>query len=93
MHYSDILLERLAFGSCFKQGKPEKLSPWPVVQKLRPQAWLWTGDAVYAENHSIAALQNAYDIQVHNSLYQELVSSGVVVDGTWVSLQSVSICS
>mmetsp|Transcript_17641 Transcript_17641/g.51603 ORF Transcript_17641/g.51603 Transcript_17641/m.51603 type:complete len:85 (+) Transcript_17641:15-269(+) len=38
----DILLERLAFGSCNKQGR-EAL--WDAIADESPQAFLWTGDA------------------------------------------------
>ena len=56
---------------------------WPHVAATRPQAWVWTGDAVYAQNHSLASLQSAFAQQTAVPSYQEFVASGVKVDGVW----------
>jgi hypothetical protein len=85
--YSNVHLERLSFGSCSKQGKSAKLSSWPAVSKLKPQVWLWTGDAVYPVNVSFSALTNAYEVQLEDDLYSKFLSSEVIVDGTWVRVQ------
>jgi hypothetical protein len=41
----NVLLERIAFGSCNKPKWPQKL--WESIVQQQPQLWLWTGDAVY----------------------------------------------
>lgn len=86
---SPVLLERIAFGSCNKQ----KLSgiqskTWKNVQNFKPQLWLWTGDAVYASNHSVEALHDAYRIQGEQTEYHSLLhppapETPPMVDGTW----------
>jgi len=80
----DTLLERAAFGSCSKQHRVElQTRVWSLVAATQPQAWLWTGDAVYAQNHSLASLQNAFAQQTAVPSYREFVASGVKVDGVW----------
>jgi hypothetical protein len=41
------LLRRIAFGSCNTPLVP--MPVWDSVLKTRPDAWLWPGDAVYAD--------------------------------------------
>lgn len=49
----------IAFGSCRKQSLPVPI--WDAVLSLRPDAWLWTGDAVYPRgNASPEELRGAY---------------------------------
>ena len=53
-----LALERLAFGSCNKQQSPQPI--WPVITNTtRPQAWFWTGDAVYAAGKGARAAKRA----------------------------------
>jgi hypothetical protein len=42
-------LERLAFGSCNHQSRPQPL--WSAVQATDPQLWLWMGDAVCSSHY------------------------------------------
>jgi hypothetical protein len=43
---SKTLLTSVAFGSCNKQDKEQPL--WQqITEKIRPQLWLWAGDAAY----------------------------------------------
>jgi len=74
--FPDILLERVAFKSCNKQfGRDEEQSQvWRNVAAFQPQLWLWTGDAVYAKNHSLTSLAEAYDVQTSKQPYQEFLS-------------------
>jgi desulfoferrodoxin (superoxide reductase-like protein) len=49
----------IALGSCRKQSLPAPV--WDAVLSLRPDAWLWTGDAVYPRpNASPDELRGAY---------------------------------
>jgi len=42
---SEVALERIGFGSCYK---PEKQTPlWTEVKKFNPQLWIWLGDNFY----------------------------------------------
>lgn len=55
----DAELGLLAFGSCRKQQMPAPI--WAAVLKLRPDAWVWAGDAVYPRGRaSIGELRAAY---------------------------------
>lgn len=57
MTYSQVELTRLAFGSCHSRGAINrrliksgsiKSTIWDVIgNKIKPQAFLWTGDAIY----------------------------------------------
>jgi hypothetical protein len=43
---SPTLLTSAAFGSCNKQDKEQPL--WNVItERIKPQLWLWAGDAAY----------------------------------------------
>jgi hypothetical protein len=46
-------LSKLAFGSCHKSSKSKTPVPiWNTIEhdeEQHPQAWLWTGDAIYAK--------------------------------------------
>lgn len=42
------LLRRIAFGSCNTPLVPTPV--WDSVLKIRPDAWLWLGDVMYADN-------------------------------------------
>lgn len=46
---------------------------------------LWTGDAVYAENHSVASLEETLETQRHHvEGYMRLAHlEGVGIDGVW----------
>jgi len=80
------LLERVAFGSCNKQNKTDlqKLA-WASVEAFNPQLWLWTGDAVYAETHSIESLDIAFAHQLAAPSYQQFLATGARIDGIWVT--------
>ena len=99
VHYPHVLLERLAFGSCNKQKRrAEQEAVWAGVAAFEPQVWLWTGDAVYAENHSVPALEEALRAQLQVPGYATALAGGgggsggnglerraqpVLVDGVW----------
>ena len=76
-------ITRLAFGSCNKQGSAQPL--WEHVLAFDPQAWLWTGDSVYAKTHgwNVSALEVAYAQQRRRAGYAQLLERGIVVDGVF----------
>ena len=76
-------ITRLAFGSCNKQGSAQPL--WEHVLAFDPQAWLWTGDSVYAKTHgwNVSALEVAYAQQRRRAGYAQLLERGTVVDGVF----------
>ncbi|GKY98189.1 hypothetical protein MPSEU_000776700 [Mayamaea pseudoterrestris] len=42
-------MNRIAFGSCNNQDLTNKL--WPVITSRSPTAFIWGGDAIYADEH------------------------------------------
>ncbi|KAG7369680.1 PhoD-like phosphatase [Nitzschia inconspicua] len=81
---------RIIFGSCSSQHFEQPF--WDVIQRRDPTAFVWAGDAVYAddrrdENGSILDgtpdyLRMLYQQQHHVPGYQALVRSGVSIFGT-----------
>lgn len=43
---SNVIPDRIAFGSCNDQDRQNKL--WPIIQARNPAAFVWGGDAIYA---------------------------------------------
>jgi alkaline phosphatase D len=41
---------RIAFGSCNDQDVQNNL--WPVIESRKPAAFIWGGDAIYADFHT-----------------------------------------
>ncbi len=84
--FPELILERVAFGSCNKQlREAEQSASWASVSEYEPQLWLWTGDAVYSHNHSLAALKESFAAQSLVSSYTNFLSrSEARVDGVWV---------
>ncbi len=42
----------IAFGSCRKQTRPQPV--WEAVTRLKPDAWIWTGDYLYSQTKAPA---------------------------------------
>jgi len=94
--HDDVELTRIAFGSCSKQWLAQPV--WPSVTALRPQLWLWTGDAVYVDGENregeergsaqtSARLESAYHRQLGRTDYQEFLQNlqrnGALVEGVF----------
>ena len=47
---SDTSKHRIAFGSCNDQDVQNNL--WPVIESRKPAAFIWGGDAIYADFHT-----------------------------------------
>ncbi len=74
------MLERLAFGSCNKHDQLQ--NHWQTIGVKDPQAWLWMGDAVYADGSSPQERSLIYRQLLHNSYYQRFSSKSLIF-GTW----------
>lgn len=74
-----VELRTVAFGSCNKQDREQPL--WPAVQAFDADLWLWTGDAVYANNRTVEALREAMAQQRAHPGYAG--SSTKLVEGVW----------
>jgi alkaline phosphatase D len=70
----------LAFGSC---NKPALVQPlWGPIFALRPDAWLWLGDIVYADTEDIATMRGLYDQQKRQPAYATFAATTRVL-GIW----------
>lgn len=64
-------LQRIAFGSCNRQDKPQGY--WEVIASHQPNQWLWLGDNVYADHEDPALIQEEYQKQLSAPEYQTFV--------------------
>lgn len=84
--HDNVTLTKLAFGSChkLKYAQPEY---WDAIAAQSPQAWLWTGDAIYPPTRGIASidlLQKEFETMNNYSSYQEFKKTlELGVYGTW----------
>jgi alkaline phosphatase D len=51
-------LQRIAFGSCNREYRPQPL--WPHIIALQPQVWIWLGDIVYGDGNDMENLAQRY---------------------------------
>lgn len=63
-------VEVIAFGSCSDTDRPQPL--WPAILGVAPDAWIWTGDIVYADTDDMARMRALYDEQRQHAGYAEL---------------------
>jgi alkaline phosphatase D len=71
---------RIAFGSCNRVDKPQPL--WPLIRAVQPAAWVWLGDAVYADTQDMALMRAMYQRQHRIEEYARLAAS-TLVTGVW----------
>ncbi|KAL8447046.1 hypothetical protein Emed_004634 [Eimeria media] len=88
-------LQRLAFGSCFKQQRQSEAAAaaakaaaareavFAAIQRVEPQAWLWIGDAGYSEGFDVGSVRKAFDAVNRTESYGLLKDSLLFLDGTW----------
>jgi len=71
---------RIAFGSCSRQESEDQL--WDEIIKTKPDIWIWGGDNIYGDTHSLTVLKSKYDLQKSRGGYQDLLGT-CSVTGTW----------
>ena len=76
----DVVLERIAFGSCNDQNDEQPL--WAAIRQHEPDLWMWLGDNIYGDTRDMSALRAMYEQQQSHAGYQQLVAATRVV-GTW----------
>lgn len=83
--YHDTTLERVAFGSCHNRKHAHRFPEvWPAIAKTHPQAFLWTGDSVYAPKRILSSLSEEYNATSHYAPYANFISNkSIKVLGTW----------
>ncbi len=75
VEFPDVTINKLAFGSCHKNKKAVAShlnhNIWNAISALQPDAFLFTGDAIYSPNKSGAAslevLEQEYNQMKNNS--------------------------
>jgi alkaline phosphatase D len=58
-HADDTPLERIAFGSCAHQDRPQPI--WESIVAAKPQLFLFTGDTIYADTRDPKVMKEKYD--------------------------------
>jgi alkaline phosphatase D len=69
---SSKVLQRIAFGSCASQEKPQPI--WENVSNKSPDLFLFTGDNIYADTEDTMVMKNKYAKLAAKPGYQQLLS-------------------
>jgi alkaline phosphatase D len=67
---SETPLQRIAFGSCNHDHKPQP--HWKVIADTKPDLWIWLGDIVYARSGDLGDLARRYRSLKENPGYTAL---------------------
>ena len=67
---SDQPLQRIAFGSCNYDDKPQP--HWKAIADAKPDLWIWLGDIVYARAGDVGDLARRYRSLKENPGYTAL---------------------
>lgn len=63
-------LQRIAFGSCAQQDRPQPI--WDAIVAARPDVFLFIGDNIYGDTEDMAVMRNKYDQLAAQAGYQKL---------------------
>jgi len=78
--HEDVVLDRIAFGSCNGQDEPQPL--WSNIRRHDPDLWIWLGDNIYADTRDMQTMAQKYAKQRARPEYQKLLATTRVI-GTW----------
>ena len=56
---ADQVIQRIAFGSCAHQDKPQPI--WKSIAAAKPDVFLFLGDNIYGDSEDIAVIRRKYD--------------------------------
>lgn len=73
-------LDRIAFGSCNREDRPQPL--WNAIRECKPDLWVWLGDIVYGKATNLPDLARRYQNEKDNPDYKSLRERCRVV-GVW----------
>lgn len=76
----DVPLERIAFGSCAKQDKPQPI--WDAVVEMKPERFLFIGDNIYGDSQDMSVLRAKYAMLGAQPGYRKLLQTCPVL-ATW----------
>ena len=74
------LIDRIAFGSCVHQDKPQPI--WSEVLVADPDLFIFLGDNIYGDSDDPAVLEAKYEQLAEKPGYQQLKASTEVI-ATW----------
>lgn len=77
---SEIPVEKIAFGSCNFQVRPQQ--HWSTIAREKADLWIWMGDIVYTDFLSTTQREREYNRVKLSPYYQELLKVTRVI-GTW----------
>ena len=77
---SSEVLQRIAFGSCAKQDKPQPI--WDAVVEMKPQLFIFLGDNIYGDTEDMAVLKSKWGQLDAQPGYEKLKQTCRVI-GTW----------
>jgi alkaline phosphatase D len=73
-------LTRIAFGSCNRQDKPQRM--WQYILENEPDLWIWLGDNIYGDSEDMSVMKAKYDLQLSHPEYQSFLKACPVI-GIW----------
>lgn len=76
-----LVIERVAFGSCGAEDKPQPI--WEEVLNAEPDLWIWAGDNIYGDTEDMAEMRAKYALLRAQSGYAALLSRRIPVLATW----------
>jgi len=80
LHAEGEALQRIAFGSCAHQDKPQPI--WQAIRAAEPDLWIWMGDIVYGDTEDMEVLAEKYGQLAKLPGYAALARSTPVI-GVW----------
>lgn len=75
-----VLLSRIAFGSCAKQDQPQPI--WDAIVESQPQMFIFLGDNIYGDTLDMDVLRAKYALLGNQPGLQKLKQTCRVI-GTW----------
>lgn len=73
---SNANLQRIAFGSCNRQDKPQGY--WEQIASYQPDQWIWLGDNIYGDSDDPSVLQAKYATQKTAPPYAAFIKKAAV---------------
>lgn len=73
-------LQRIAFGSCAKQDKPQPI--WNAIVEFQPELFIFLGDNIYGDTEDLALLKQKWGLLSAQPGFLQLKRSCRVI-GTW----------
>jgi alkaline phosphatase D len=74
------LVQRIAFGSCLQQDKPQPI--WDAILASRPDVFIFLGDNIYGDSEDMDVLAAKWTLFTNQPGYQRLRRVAYVT-GTW----------